>query len=244
MTSSSEPHSRPRPESRPRAGRDPAETRARLLEAAGRLFAERGYAGTSMRAVTRAAGVSVSAANYHFGSKQALLLETLGQVVHPINRERMQRLEALERAAGDAGLALEDVLEAFLAPAVEGRDASSGVDRFRQLAARLYSDPPDLVAAFKRENFGPITERFVDAISAALPGRDRAKLAIALQLVVGMMVHVISGQLRLGNPLGDLHQEALAYEATAALEGDALLRDMVRFAAAGLRQVAPEEGAR
>ena len=205
-------------------GRDSAETKARLLEAASELFAERGYAGTSMRAVTQAAGVSVSSANYHFGSKQALLHATLAEVIGPVNRERIDRLTQLEAAAGADGPDLESILEAFLAPAVERRDAASGRDAFRRLAARLYSDPPDVVAAFKLENFVPLTDRFLAALQRALPPASKDRVELAFQLVVGMMVHVIAGQLELGKPVGP------------APPPDAeLTRMIVRFAAAGLR---------
>ena len=49
------------------------ETRARILDAAGTLFAEHGYAGTSLAAIGRAAGVATEtvAAN---GPKRALLM--------------------------------------------------------------------------------------------------------------------------------------------------------------------------
>ena len=53
------------------------DTRMCIIEAAGELFAERGYAGTSIRAIVKKAGVFLSAVNYHFGSKEQLLLETL-----------------------------------------------------------------------------------------------------------------------------------------------------------------------
>lgn len=216
----------------PRAGgRDPADTKLRLLHAAGRLFAERGYSGTSLRAVTRAAGVSVSAANYHFGSKEALMLATLGRVVEPVNQARIERLDAVERAAGDAAPALEAVLEAFLAPAIERRDTSSGRSDFRSLVARLYSDPPDVVAAFKQQNFGPVSERFTAAVQRILPDRDPREIQLGLQLVVGMMVHVIAGQLELG-------PERYPGVGAAAPPADSeLLASMVRFAAAGLRSV-------
>ncbi len=50
-----------------------AETRARILETALRLFLERGYDGTTMRAVAREAGVSVGNAYYYFASKEHLI---------------------------------------------------------------------------------------------------------------------------------------------------------------------------
>lgn len=47
-------------------------TRTRLLMAALRLFAEQGYAKTSIRAIAQAAQANVAAVSYHFGDKAAL----------------------------------------------------------------------------------------------------------------------------------------------------------------------------
>jgi hypothetical protein len=51
--------------SRP-SGPPSAETRERVLDAAERLFAERGIEAVSIRDITRAAGVNLAAINYHF----------------------------------------------------------------------------------------------------------------------------------------------------------------------------------
>ncbi len=55
----------------PRAAR----TRARLYAEAMRLFAEHGYAGTTVGTISRAAGVSEMTFFRHFGSKESLLLD-------------------------------------------------------------------------------------------------------------------------------------------------------------------------
>lgn len=47
-------------------------TRARILEAACRLFAERGYRGTTVALICRTARVNIAAVNYHFGGKENL----------------------------------------------------------------------------------------------------------------------------------------------------------------------------
>ena len=200
-------------------GRDAAETKERLLDAAERLFAERGFIGTSIRAVTQAAGVSVSAANYHFGSKQALLAATYGRAIRPVNEARLARLSELERQAGDGELLLTDVLDAFLRPIFESRDD----DSFRGLAARLFSDPPEVVAALKRDYFGEISERFVAALQRVLPERDEYEVALAFQFLVGIMVQVIAGQI-----------EAIVGDSRpGANEVEPMLERIVRFAAAG-----------
>jgi AcrR family transcriptional regulator len=49
----------------------------RLLNAAAKLFAQKGYAETSIRDLAEAADVNVAAVNYHFGDKENLYRETL-----------------------------------------------------------------------------------------------------------------------------------------------------------------------
>jgi AcrR family transcriptional regulator len=56
----------------------PGETRQRILDAAARLFGEKGYANSSTADLAAAADVSEGSIFYHFGSKRALL-EALGQ---------------------------------------------------------------------------------------------------------------------------------------------------------------------
>jgi AcrR family transcriptional regulator len=58
-----------------------AQTRVVVLEAAIRLFGERGWASTGMRDVARAAGVSVETVYAYFGSKPDLLLAALDMAV-------------------------------------------------------------------------------------------------------------------------------------------------------------------
>ena len=47
-------------------------TRERILKAAERLFAERGYDATSVRAIVAKARVNQAAINYHFAGKEGL----------------------------------------------------------------------------------------------------------------------------------------------------------------------------
>src|SRR5882672_8308988 len=59
-------------------------TPERLLQTARRLFAEHGYAATSVRDITSRAKTNLGAVTYHFGSKEALYQAVLLQLVQPM----------------------------------------------------------------------------------------------------------------------------------------------------------------
>ncbi len=222
----SPPQRDPRPARESDRGDHPQrDTKERLLDAAERLFAERGFKGTSMRAVTRAADTSVSAANYHFGSKEALLQAALVRRLEPLNRRRLEALDALE-AAGDEPVSLEALLEAFLRPGFEAqRDAGDGRLPFCSIASRLYADPDEGVSSLKVELFGPVITRFLEALAGALPDRTRDELVLDFQFFIGAMVHVISGHTRIE---GDGARPP-------SIPDEWVLQRMVSFTAAGRR---------
>jgi len=55
-------------------------TRERLLETAGRVFAEKGFRATTVREICDRAGANVAAINYHFGGKRELYAEVLSLI--------------------------------------------------------------------------------------------------------------------------------------------------------------------
>jgi len=57
--------------------KDSEKTRARIIEAAGRLFAEKGFNGVKVRDIAREAETHLGALNYHFQTKQVLYREVL-----------------------------------------------------------------------------------------------------------------------------------------------------------------------
>jgi TetR/AcrR family transcriptional regulator, regulator of cefoperazone and chloramphenicol sensitivity len=56
---------------------DHENTRNRILESAGELFAERGFDATNVRDITSSAGTNLAAVNYHFGNKERLYVEAV-----------------------------------------------------------------------------------------------------------------------------------------------------------------------
>lgn len=82
-------------------------TRERLIRAARRIFAERGYDAASVREITAAAAANLGAVNYHFGSKQALYDAVLDSVLDPL--ERRLEPETAGDGAGAESAARNDV---------------------------------------------------------------------------------------------------------------------------------------
>jgi AcrR family transcriptional regulator len=71
-----------------------------LLEAGRTLFAERGFDGTSVRALTSRAGANLGAVTYHFGSKESLYEAVADSLMRPL-RERIARAAVSDRAPLD-----------------------------------------------------------------------------------------------------------------------------------------------
>jgi len=65
------------------------DTRQRLLQAARTILAERGFEGTSVRAVTEAAGANLGAVTYHFESKEKLYHAVLEDVLGPMREQAL-----------------------------------------------------------------------------------------------------------------------------------------------------------
>src|SRR5512132_1952622 len=111
----------------------PSETRDRLLAAAERLFAERGFAGVSVRAIAAQAGVNWSLVGYHFRGKHGLLAEVYSRQCTALNSERLRLLADARRS----GLRLEAVIEAFVRPALGAIQGRKGESHFSRLRAML-----------------------------------------------------------------------------------------------------------
>lgn len=87
------------------------QTREALLASARHLFAERGYDGASIRAITGDAGANLGAVTYHFGSKEGLYHEVLRRAAEPLRR----RVEAVLAGSGTPVDRATGVVEAYFA---------------------------------------------------------------------------------------------------------------------------------
>lgn len=160
-------------------------TRTALLEAAGRLFAEYGVEGTSVRDIIKAAGANLAAINYHFGTKERLALEVFAGRLRPVNQERLARLDAIEAAARGRRPKLAAVLEALIRPALESPSEDSA--HCMRLMSRCFQEPNPELKAFIEDEFAEIARRFDAAIRRAVPGLSKGDLFWRLKFFFGAL---------------------------------------------------------
>jgi AcrR family transcriptional regulator len=171
-----------------------ADTKTRILDAAESLFMEHGFEATSLRSLTSAAGVNLAAVNYHFGSKEVLFQAVLTRRLDPMNQERIELLERLERETGARAMSCEKILFAMLIPALRlARDEKRGGKNFLRLVGRAYADPAPFIRHFLSERYAEMIGHYKEAFLKALPHLSRQELTWRLHFVMGALSYTLAG---------------------------------------------------
>src|SRR4051812_37672664 len=97
----------------------PQDTKSRILDVAEELFSEQGLDRVSVRDITVAAKVNIASVSYHFGGKEELIAAVFARRISPVNQARVAALDELEAKAGAKSPKVEQIMEAFIRPAVE-----------------------------------------------------------------------------------------------------------------------------
>lgn len=205
----------------PRGPRTDGEaTRARLLEAAGQLFSQQGFAETTSKAVAQLAAADLASINYHFGSRnglyQAVLLEAHRQLLD---------LDDLQRIAGSA-LNPEQRLYELLAGLVQ-RAQQPEAWAPRVLARELLAPSSHLQVLM--EEAVPAKMMAVAQILSeisGIPATEPALLRCLLTVAAPCMMLIVIGR-DVPGPL----------QAVAQGPSQPLLAHLHRFAIAGLQAV-------
>jgi len=138
-------------------------TKSKVMEAALRIFAERGYAAASVRDIAALAGVTKPVVYYHFGSKAGLYQALLDQCLDA-------SLDALKQAA--QGPTVREQLVRFISAMVTLSQSST--DRIR-VVVQTYSTAPGQIP--ENINFRErLTERFDWLRGIVQAGIDRGEI--------------------------------------------------------------------
>ncbi len=196
------------------------ETTNLILDAAERLFAQKGYEASSIRQITKLADVNVAAVHYHFGDKQAVLRAVTDRIVGPMVQRRTQMLDLAQAAAAPEPPPMTAVAEAFIRPDIETlQELQRRGPTTARFVGQIYSDQTPWIQAMALEQFLPLRPRFLAAIAAANPELDDDEIAWRLSQVVTLLI----GAFRSWPTSGRSSEEA-----------EALIAGLTDFAAAGL----------
>ena len=195
-------------------------TRDRILDAAEKLFAERGYHGVSLRDVTGAADVDVALVSYHFGNKQGLLDAVLLRRAAELNDERLALLDAVQAEGLRRPPKLEEIIDAFTRPLLDrSTRGSPGWKSYFALIAEI-NNSPEFGGVLMTRYFDPVVQRFIGAIRRALPECDDRDVYWAYHFLSGALtltfaetgrIDKLSGGLCRSSDLASVHARLVPY---------------------------------
>ncbi|MFE3291481.1 TetR/AcrR family transcriptional regulator [Rhodococcus sp. NPDC059234] len=140
---------------------EPSDVQRKILVAAERLFAQRGVANVSLREIGAAAGQrNNSAVQYHFSTKQGLIVALYDFRLVELNRHRLEMLAA----RGEHSLA--DLVDAYVRPLGSAVVEAAGANAYARFIHRYLGE-----GAGDFEPFTPRHNSGVKAIAAELANR-------------------------------------------------------------------------
>lgn len=196
---------------------DGKETRARIIQCAGQLIAQQGYAKTTSKSICQLAQVNMAAVNYHFGSRDGLYIAVLKEI-----HAALLSLDSLQALAA-APLTAEEKITCFLDKYI--LIAADEADWHLQVWARELLNPSPFIGQIIDEDAKPklaiILKIFAEYLN--MPPTD----PVLYSCFISTMAPFVLSFLVRNNPLNkhlpkicskeELHQQ-MRYFAFAALD--------------------------
>jgi len=186
-----QPGSKPTPRKRRPAAADP--TRDKLLDVAGRIFADRGYRAATIREICVAAHANIAAVNYHFGDKLGLYTEVVHQSM------RMAELEAMHNAL-DQQAPPEVILRSVIRVRLRGICRNDRPDWYFRILMHEMAQPTPALRQLIDKVGRPTFERMLGLIGGMIdlpPTADKSRLC-AVSVMGQIMIYVFSQPLLMG----------------------------------------------
>lgn len=201
------------------------QTRARLLDAAREAFSQHGFQGATVREICRRAEANVAAVNYHFGSKDGLLVEALNFA--PL--KAMQLANAKADACPEARLRL--FIRDFMLMLLDETNGSLPC----RIMARELADPTPALDKIVREAIAPLHE-FLGKLVREIAGDGvaEAELRRCLHSILGQCLYY-----RHSHPVLQRLHPRLRYSLE---EIEAIAGHIAEFSLAGIGHISGKTG--
>jgi AcrR family transcriptional regulator len=154
-------------------------TRERILKAAERLFADRGYDGTSVRAIVSKARVNQAAINYHFEGKDGLYREVLRTAFRAMTEDQLSHGDDIKT------MSREEALGAFVRRQLRPLTARDELSRHLRIFNWETVRPTAVFRKLMSEEATPFMGLAVDLIRRFLPDADQRTLMVAAIWLLG-----------------------------------------------------------
>lgn len=172
--------------------RDGVETERAFIEVATRLFAERGYNGTSIADISKELGLTTASLYYHVSSKQQLLLRVLAASISQF----LERLEAIAGDGVDPKLKLRAAIENHLCFVLSNTNAVAVFLRERRFLDSPYKEQYQSRVERYDQLFTNIIQEGMD--QAVIPSGDATLTRLAILGMINWTVEWYRPEGRLG----------------------------------------------
>jgi AcrR family transcriptional regulator len=207
---------------------DPANTQARVLEAASTIFAARGFRGTTVADICRQAGANIAAVNYYFGSKKKLYREAW----------RHAHLSMLKAFPPDGAVSAGAPAELRLRGRIRGllQRAIAGDGREFRIMNHEMTNPTGLLAEVVQDSLGPLRQAMRGILGELLGDRaDERVIQWCEQSVVAPCLQLVHRR-HMPPPAAEAEpHEAFAQPTMDDLEK--MVDHFTSFALAGIRDI-------
>jgi AcrR family transcriptional regulator len=200
------------------------EAKTRILLTAERLFAEHGYSGVSLRTIMAEAEVNTAAIHYYFRHKEGLLRAIFEMRVSPMNDERQERFDTLERESAASVPDIAAVLRAFIEPAIRRSRVPAG-EAFNRISALCSVDPSLAVRQVVFDSYDVVSRRFTALLRKACPHLTDEEFYWRQHCIYGSMMYLRTNNGRVAYLLGDFD----------AAKSEASLEQLLLFLTAGMK---------
>lgn len=169
-------------------------TRERIIKAAERLFADRGYDGTSIRAIVAKARVNQAAINYHFAGKDGLYREVLRMAFRALTENQLAHVREL------SAMSREQALAAFIRRQLHPLMSRDEYSRHMRIFNWETVRPTPVFRALLSEEAAPFMGLAADVVSRFLPGADQRTLTVAAIWLIGQCSVFLRNREQLAEP--------------------------------------------
>jgi AcrR family transcriptional regulator len=169
-------------------------TRERIMKAAERLFAERGYDATSIRAIVAKARVNQAAINYHFDGKDGLYREVLRVAFGALTEQQLEHADEMKAMSREAALA--EFIRRQLRPLM-GRDEYS---RHMRILNWETVRPTAVFRKLLSEEAAPFMGLAVELVRRFQPEADQRTLVAAAVWLLGQCSVFLRNREQLADP--------------------------------------------